>query len=523
MTITGTNFVTPVTVSFNGVASTTVAVVSSTTVKAALPPTASTGVITVSTSGGSANSASAFTVLPGVLVSPAVGPPTTATRIYYSGFSPLEPVDLYLDTGDIALSSASATGAGNPPVTIPAATRPGVHFVTAVGRRSLNSAQANFTVQTSWPQFGFAPNHKGNNRYENVPSPATVSGLDEAWRTPKIADMETTPAVVNGIVYASFGDGSIRAFDETTGAQKWSYLTGSLYTYSSPAVANGIVYAGAGDSSAISGYLYALDAVTGALKWSFPTGGVVYSSPNVVNGIVYFGAYDGKVYALNATTGSLIWSFAANSSIYASPMVANGVVYVGSFDANAYALNAATGAKLWSFGTSGAIFGSPVIAGGLVLFGSSDAYVYAVHASTGIQAWSYYAGSSIESSPTAFGGAVFFGCDNGYVYSLSSEGALRWSMRLPSGVAIASPLCGANGVVYVKDSSYTYALDQNTGAILTTLPVGSLKGGAAVVNGAVFSGDSYDGVLARYTPYALQSGYLAPRPDPMQLRPHRLR
>jgi outer membrane protein assembly factor BamB len=519
VTITGTNFVAPVTVSFNGVVSTSVTVVSSTSVRASLPPTASTGVITVGAAGGSVNSASAYTVLPGLLVSPAVGPPTTVTRIYYSGFGPQEALDLYFDTGDIAISSASASGAANLPVTIPAAGRPGVHFVTAVGRHSGYSAQATFSVQTSWPQFGFLPNHKASNRFENVLSTGAVGSLEEAWRTPKIARVMSIPAVVNGIVYATFGDGSIRAFDEITGAQKWSFATGGSVMETSPAVSNGIVYAGSS-----TGYLYALDAVTGAQKWRFLTANLVYCSPNVVNGIVYFGSCDDKVYALNATTGALVWSFTTGGQVISSPMVANGVLYVGSGDAKVYALNAATGAEIWQFATTAYVAASPVPAGGLICFGSEDGIFYAVHASSGAVAWTYNTGVyAIDSSAAAVGGALFFGSYNGSVYSLSIEGTFRWSTALPRGTAVSSPVSAANGVIYATDGSYTYALDQDTGAVLTGLPVGGDYTGAAVADGAVFAGDAYDGVLARYTPAGLLSNYVAPRPDPMQLRPHRPR
>jgi outer membrane protein assembly factor BamB len=77
-------------------------------------------------------------------------------------------------------------------------------------------------------------------------------------------------------------------------------------------------------------------------------------------------------------------------------------------------------------------------------------------------------------------------------------------------------------VVYASNEGFTYALDQDTGALLTTLPVGNDSGGPVVVNGAVFIGDYNDGVLARYTPNALLSNFVAPRPDPMQLRLHHL-
>jgi outer membrane protein assembly factor BamB len=520
VTITGTNFVSPATVSFNGVASTLVSVSSSTTIHATVPPTAGSGTITVATAGGSAATTSAFTVLPGVGLTPsAVGPPTTAVTLYYSGFGAYEPVDLYFDTDDVALSSASASGAGNSPLIIPATARPGVHCITAVSRRSVNSVQIAFTVRASWPQYGFQPNHKSKNNYENVLSTSTVSSLDEAWQTPGFAGVFCTPAIVNGIVYVGFGDGSIRAFDETTGAQKWSYATGGTSMYSSPAVANGIVYAGSSDD-----YLYALDAVTGALKWRYQTGSIIVSAPNVVNGIVYFGSYDDDVYALNAATGVLVWKFVTSAAVFSSPAVANGVVYVGSGGNGVYALNALTGATVWQYTATGGINASPVLAGGLVCVGSDDGYLYALDAATGALNWKFNTGSLIDSSAAAVAGAIYFVCYNGAVYSLSANGVLRWSTALPNSTSnIFSPVSLANGVVYVRDQFYTYVLDSNSGTLLTTLRVGSTYGGAAVVDGAVFSGDETDGVLTRYTPNAMLSNFVAPRPDPMQLRPHPLR
>jgi outer membrane protein assembly factor BamB len=445
----------------------------------------------------------------------AVGPPTTSLTLYYSGFSAREAVDLYFDTSDFGLGLTSSNGAGNFAVTIPADAHPGSHWITAVGRRSGFPAQIAFTVRTSWPQFGFTPNHKAKNLYENVLSTATVANLDEAWRTPEIDQIQSTPAVVNGIVYSGFGDGTIRAFDETTGAPKWTYTTGGGTGYSSPAVSNGIVYVGSFDA-----YLYALDAVTGALKWRYQTGSQILSSPNVVSGIVYFGSYDDKIYALNATTGALVWSYTTNGLVFSSPMVANGVLYVGSYDNKLYALNAATGALIWAFTAGNLVESSPVLAGGLICFGCADGMMYALHPS-GAEAWTYSAGAAVDGSAAAVGGAIFFGNSNGAVYSLSSSGALRWTAQLQTGVF--SPVSTANGVVYVKDQYYTYALDQNTGATLTTLPAGSFSGGAAVVDGAVFAGNVVDNVLIRYTPNALLSNYVAPRPDPMQLRPHKLR
>jgi succinyl-CoA synthetase beta subunit len=84
------------------------------------------------------------------------------------------------------------------------------------------------------------------------------------------------------------------ALNAKTGVELWSYPTGGDID-SSPAVVNGVAYVGSDDKN-----VYALNASTGAKLWSYRTGGKVYSSPAVANGVVYVGSKDGKVYALDA-------------------------------------------------------------------------------------------------------------------------------------------------------------------------------------------------------------------------------
>ena len=84
---------------------------------------------------------------------------------------------------------------------------------------------------------------------------------------------------------------------------KWSSTTGASID-SSPAVMKGVVYIGSND-----GKVYALNAKTGAELWSFTTGGYAIPSPAVANGVVYAGSYDYNVYALNAKTGAKLWNY----------------------------------------------------------------------------------------------------------------------------------------------------------------------------------------------------------------------
>ena len=270
---------------------------------------------------------------PAITVSPASGPPTTTITADGSGFGAYEAMDVYFDTSHLVLTVTSETGTFSCTLTAPRSAIPGVHWVTAVGRKSKLAAQKPFTVRTNWSQFHYGPQHRGYNPYENVLSPSTVAGLNEAWRH-TMGPIQSSPAVANGIVYVGSVDGKLYALDASTGAYLWSYFMADWIS-SSPAVANGVVYLG----GILRRTLYALNASTGALKWSYETGGGIGSSPAAVNGVVYVGSEDGNLYALDAQTGTLLWNYTTGNAISSSPVVANGMVSVGSEDGSLYAFS----------------------------------------------------------------------------------------------------------------------------------------------------------------------------------------
>ncbi|MCH9037317.1 MAG: PQQ-like beta-propeller repeat protein, partial [Chloroflexi bacterium] len=84
---------------------------------------------------------------------------------------------------------------------------------------------------------------------------------------------------------------------------RWKLDTGGVVE-SSPAVVDGVLYQGTFNLS-----LLALDASTGRPLWRFPVGGLLRASPSVADGVVYFGADDNRFYALDAATGQIRWSF----------------------------------------------------------------------------------------------------------------------------------------------------------------------------------------------------------------------
>lgn len=89
-----------------------------------------------------------------ITLKPSSGPPTSTTVVSGSGFGAGELVDVYFDTTDTLLASASSTGTFKVKLHVPASAQPGDHYVTAAGRTSALSAQRTFTVRTNWPEYG---------------------------------------------------------------------------------------------------------------------------------------------------------------------------------------------------------------------------------------------------------------------------------------------------------------------------------------------------------------------------------
>ncbi len=313
------------------------------------------------------------------------------------------------------------------------------------------------------------------------------------WSYTTGGSVDTSPAVVNGVVYVGSWDSKVYALNATTGTKLWEFTTESVVD-PSPAVTNGVVYVGSGV------HFYALSTTTGTKLWEFTTESaseIIQCSPAVANGVVYVGSSDGNVFALSATTGTKLWEHAVGGAVQSSAY-ANGVVYIGSMDGKVYALNAATGAEKWSYKAGVWIFSSPAVVNGVVYIGSWDGKVYALNATTGKLKWSYTTGGGVRSSPAVVNGVVYVGSyEDHKVYALNATtGKLKWSYTTGGGI-YSSPAY-ANGVVYIGSEDYkVYALNATTGALIWEYATkAAVHSSPAVVNGVVYIGSADHKVYA---------------------------
>jgi outer membrane protein assembly factor BamB len=462
---------------------------------------------------------------PMVTLSLKSGPPTSNVLVSGSGFSAYAAIDIYFDTTDKALASADASGAFSKiPIEVPASALPGEHWVTAVQRSNDESTQTAYKVNTHWLEFGFTPDGKRYNPYENVLNPTNVGGLVEQWSfSIPGGPSSSSPAVVDSAVYIGWENNfnNLYAIDAANSAKLWVFNSFDNYVQSAPAVSNGIVYV-----STYDGPFYALSAKNGDELWTFTADWTVNSSPTVANGIVYFGseANGVSVYALNANTGALLWSF-VTGGVGSTPAVANGVVYIGSYDHNVYALNAKTGAELWGFDTGAPIEEgcSPAVADGVVYIVSGN-YMYALNAASGAQLWNFNVGGyGAISSPAVANGVVYigsYGPSDSNVYALNAAtGTTLWSFTTHGSIRFSSAAV-ADGVVYIGSTDdNVYALNANTGAELWRFTTGGwVVSSPAVVNGVLYIG-SNDGYLYAFSLADGRQVHSPQRPPLSALRP----
>ncbi len=425
-----------------------------------------------------------------------------------------------------------------------------------------------------WPMFRRGPDHSAVSDDTSISAGALRSGaVLQTWSATTGDAIFSSPAVAGGVVYVGSNDGTLYAFDAAAGdatctgtppsrtcTPLWTAATGGSVE-SSPAVVAGVVYVGSDDKK-----LYAFDAAGGNARctgtaparrctplWTATTTNIIVSSPVVDNGIVYVGSTDNNLYAFDASGGNAnctgaapartctpLWRATTGSGIRSSPALAGNVVYVASQDRNLYAFDATGGSgnctgtaparictPLWTAPTSGIVISSPAVAGGVVYVGSDDGMLYAFDAAgrdatcTGTQSrtcsplWKARTGLGIESSPAVANGVVYVGSDDLKIYAFDAAGASAnctgaspnrtctplWSAATGD-IVLSSPAV-ANDVVYVGSTDHKlYAFDATggdasctgTAPARTCNPLWSMSTGGvvrsspSVANGAVYVG-----------------------------------
>jgi outer membrane protein assembly factor BamB len=352
--------------------------------------------------------------------------------------------------------------------------------------------QVDIQAQMNWPMF------RGGQSLLGKAAGSLPDSLRLLWKFKTGAEIKSSPAIDNGLVFIGSADANVYAVDLENGNKVWAYPTGDAVE-ATPCVVDGGVFVGSSD-----GFLYALDANTGELKfkyktdsqilgaanwtrspdgrstwvlvgsydnilycvdsangrlmWKYETDNYINGSPAVGQGIVAFGGCDAKIHIVSLSDGSEIKQIDSGSFIAASAAIFEGRVYVGNYDNVFLSADIASGKIVWKYsGSEYPFFSSPAVDRNVVIFGGRDKRVHCVRRDDGKPVWTFKTLGEVDSSPVICGDKVVVGSEDGRLYMIRlSDGGKVWSYEI--GQPVTSSPAVANGTVIVgSDDSYLYA------------------------------------------------------------------
>lgn len=181
----------------------------------------------------------------------------------------------------------------------------------------------------------------------------------------------------------------------------------------------------------------------------------------------------------------VLWQFDAPDAVIATAAIAGDRIYIGTDAGTVHALTLEDGKEVWSYKTpeEDPVRSSPTITGGLVIFGDSGGFLHALDAQTGKEKWKFETMGEIISGAQPIGDRVVFGSYDGVIYALNrNDGSLAWKYETEGRVHGTPGYY--DGMIYaVGCDEHLYQLDAKTGEKKASLPMGSVAGVSAAIDG----------------------------------------
>lgn len=261
-----------------------------------------------------------------------------------------------------------------------------------------------------------------------------------------------SPVLLNSLAFIPLANSaeSMIAYDLRRGEILWKRSCGNIEA--SPLLLNGRLYAGTTE-----GGLVCLDTAGGAVLWRFDlpsnTGAKgIRSAPASDGMVVVFGAEDGGVYALDAITGRNLWHCPTGAAVMAAPAVSQGMAFAGNLNGDMVCIELAGGAVRWRRATGMPIHGGAAVAEGLVIFGSTAGLVHALRASDGTVAWVSRVGGVVNVSGLVADSLFYAGSQGRNLVAIRlRDGSVAWKDSLDGRVKTA-PAAAGNRLVVVSDN-----------------------------------------------------------------------
>lgn len=243
---------------------------------------------------------------------------------------------------------------------------PGLAAAAAVVLAGSVSAAATLGNEGAWPTAGRDIGNTRDATGEHLIGPGNASRLTTAWQITTAGDVDTTPAVADGVVYFPDSGGKLWAVSAASGTVLWSQQVSSYTGISksvfrtSPAVYGNELILGDTSPAGHGAYEFGVDRGSGQLLWrtevSAHPAAKMTGAAVVYHGVAYVGVssqeevlgsepgyqcctFRGSVVALDAATGRLLWQtytvpagYSGGAVWGSTPAVdpADGLLYVGT-------------------------------------------------------------------------------------------------------------------------------------------------------------------------------------------------
>lgn len=303
------------------------------------------------------------------------------------------------------------------------------------------------------------------------PVVSTVSGrhlggtpLDSARAAPGAATWAPWPAALHDARHS----GAAAVDGPTTGTVRWHRRLEAAVTPGAVVGPDGTIYAAAN-----GGVLHALDPATGADRWTYDSGsrggGDLSTSPLVLaDGTILWGTA-GRILVALSPGGARLWSERLPARP-TSPASADGSrVYVGdtSGGVTAFEVGPGTHRIAWTVDVGTTSYGSVATDGAGRVYTTADSALVALddRGDTGALAWRADPGDGITevSAGLAADGTVLLGTNGRREWAYRADGTPRWDA--PRVITYSSPSVTADGLAYVADhSGRVRVLDVTDGA-----------------------------------------------------------
>ena len=275
------------------------------------------------------------------------------------------------------------------------------------------------------------------------------------------------PVVGSGNVFVTIADqanSDLYALDESTGADAWGPIQiASNTSWSLPAYDRGVVFVGTS-----YGVIKAFDATSGAQKW---TANVFSMSTPLTpwNGLLFVDTPN-TLYAFDELDGSVVWSHAV-AGTGTTPTIDDSGVY-SAYDCNvAYAFEPRDGAVHWQRSGYCNVIGSatPRFANGRVYTRASQDLMLSAADGSVIDA---YAASTIPVYAGPNLAVVGYGLGISAVTTPDMSPTL-WSFTVSGDLLAEAPIIVGANVVFPGTNGNLYVVDLATGSLITSEPVGA--------------------------------------------------